>query len=258
VQDSEVATVVKLVINLVEEEELNWRATDLLLIKLQLIDLDLRPQQKINLRDFYKYLNSNPQLCTKFRAEISTEEYQNYKMRDIPLVAGIVELEKLINNDDYLCQTVVDKIKGLGIDYDQQEFNLEILEKCLRGHANFDLNQDLELFNLIVELVTDLTAVSKVREANKAGQKLISAIKNEKFARAKELIAAQAEVNLTDEHGKTPLIWAAEVRNEELIFDLMEAGAKLDVTDEQGRTVLSKIHNCYQMQVMQRLNRNNN
>ena len=255
-QDSQLGIIANLILNFWEQEVKDWHKEDLLLIKLQLIELDLKPQQKIKIKDFYKYLNNHPQLCTEFIAKISDNKYQEHNSQDIPLVVGLLELEKLINNDHYLCEAIVNKMNGLGIEYNQEKFNLEILTESLAKNANFDLEKELELFDFIVELITDLTIVSKVKEEKETGQKLIEAIKTENFGRAKELINSQIDVNIKDEQGKTPLIWAAEKENEELLLKLMKAGAKLDATDNQGRTVLSRIHSSYQMEVMQRLNEN--
>ncbi|MGM0501937.1 MAG: ankyrin repeat domain-containing protein [Bacillota bacterium] len=257
-QESKIATIVQLIFNFWEQQNNNWHKQDLLLIKLQLTELDLDPQQKIKIKDFYRYLNSNPDLCLEFTSKISKSSYQEYEFQDLPLVSAILELEKLINNDHYLCAAIVNKINSLGIDYKQEQFNLEILADCLANNGDFDLEQELILFNFIVELVTDLTKVSVAKEKEKAGQELIAAIKEENYVRAQELINSEVEVNIKDEQGRTPLIWAAEKGNDELMMQLMRAGAKLDITDNQGRTVLSRIHNCHQMEVMQRLNRNNN
>ena len=256
---TELETIVRLIFNLWQQyDKQQLQRKDLLLIKLQLQELELDPSQKIKLKDFYQYLNQNPELCAKFTAKISEKKYKQYQTNEIPLITGLLELEKLLDNDNYLCKAIVDKMKGLGVDCNQEQFNLEILDNCLSEQFNFVLGQELELFNFIVELLTDLNAVSTASEKKEAGRELIQAIKNENTSRARELINSQAEVNIQDKEGKTPLIWAAEKGHEELMMELMKAGAKLDATDAQGRTVLSRIHSCYQMEVMQRLNQNNN
>ena len=256
--DDELETIVRLVFNLWQQYEQEIEPQNLLLIKLQLQKLDLEPQQSIKIKDFYRCLNNNPDLCTKFTANISRAKYNDYQTRDMPLVSALLELEKLLNNDNQLCKTIVNKMQTLGIEYNQEQFNLEILDNCLSEESNLNLEQELELFHFIVELVTDLTTVSVTKERKEAGEELIEAIKNENLSRARELISSKAEVNVKDKNGKTPLIWAAEKGHEELMMDLMKAGAKLDATDEQGHTVLSRIHSCYQMEVMQRLNQNSN
>lgn len=256
---TELETIAKLIFNLWQQyNKQELQREELLLIKLQLQELNLDPQQKIKVKDFYKFLNNNPELCLEFISGISEKKYNEYAAKELPLISGLLELEKLLNNDNYLCKAIVDKMKGLGIDCDQEQFNLEILDNCLSEEFNFMLDQELELFNFIVELVTDLKAVSVISEKQEAGQALLQAIKDEHVARAKELINSQAEVNVKDKEGKTPLIWAAEKGYEELMMELMKAGAKLDATDNQGRTVLSRIHSYYQMEVMQRLNQNSN
>ncbi|MBM7557411.1 ankyrin repeat domain-containing protein [Halanaerobacter jeridensis] len=255
---TEVETVINLVFKLWEQYEEKIEEKDLLLIKLQLQELDLNPHQAFKIKDFYKYLNNNSELCVQFTSNIAQSEYNKYDVVDMPLVSGLIELDKLINNNNQLCKTIVDKMNGLGIDYDQEEFNLEILNNYLSEEANFNLEQELDVFHFIVELLTDLIRVSINKKKRETGQELIEAIKAEDLTRAKELINSEVEVNIKDKEGRTPLIWAAEKGQEELMMKLMKAGAKLDATDDQGRTVLSRIHSCYQMEVMQRLNQNSN
>ena len=55
---------------------------------------------------------------------------------------------------------------------------------------------------------------------------------------AKELIGANADVNMKDQYGETPLMWAAENGHAEIAKELIGANADVNVTSNGGNTAL--------------------
>ena len=59
------------------------------------------------------------------------------------------------------------------------------------------------------------------------------------------LIRAGADVNLQDKKGYTPLHFAAQEQDLEIVRLLLDAGARVDVKDHHGNTPLAKaVFNC--------------
>lgn len=56
--------------------------------------------------------------------------------------------------------------------------------------------------------------------------------------RVRTLISSRADLNVTDDLGRTPMIYAAEQGYEPIVRALAEAGASLNVQDGRGRTAL--------------------
>ena len=56
----------------------------------------------------------------------------------------------------------------------------------------------------------------------------------------KAMIDAGADVNAKDEHGMTPLMWAAQNQNSDVIAALLKAGADLNAKDGKGNTALDR------------------
>ncbi|KAF2269533.1 ankyrin, partial [Lojkania enalia] len=52
------------------------------------------------------------------------------------------------------------------------------------------------------------------------------------------LIKAKADLNLQDEHGRTPLHYAAQRNRPDAVIALIEAGANREIKDIQGRTLI--------------------
>ena len=71
-------------------------------------------------------------------------------------------------------------------------------------------------------------------------QQLIEAVNDGDVARASQLLANGADVNVRDAYGATALMNAAHSGNLEMLETLLSAGAEVDARDELGWTALLK------------------
>merc|ERR550537_629490 len=71
-----------------------------------------------------------------------------------------------------------------------------------------------------------------------ASAALVVASRNGETSRVKELIAAKANLEHTDDHGNTALIWGAINGHEGIVYTLLAAGANPAAMNETGRTAL--------------------
>lgn len=71
-----------------------------------------------------------------------------------------------------------------------------------------------------------------------ASAALVVASRNGETARVKEMIAAKANLEHTDDHGNTALIWGAINGHEGIVYTLLAAGANPAAMNETGRTAL--------------------
>mgnify|MGYP002622923695 CR=1 FL=1 len=73
-----------------------------------------------------------------------------------------------------------------------------------------------------------------------ANQALLEAVKNQNAEEVERILANQEEakidVNIQDEEGKTPLIHAAQLNNEAIVFQLISAGADANIKDSFGNS----------------------
>jgi uncharacterized protein len=69
---------------------------------------------------------------------------------------------------------------------------------------------------------------------------LASAIKSGQRAAAIELIAKRADVNAAEADGSTPLLWAANLNDADLVSRLLKAGANPDARNRLGSTPLAE------------------
>jgi len=91
---------------------------------------------------------------------------------------------------------------------------------------------------LIPALATLLFTAAPVRAANLS---LASAIQSGQRAAAIEMIAKKsADVNAAEVDGTTPLIWAANLNDTDLVSRLLKAGAKPNVRNQLGSTPLTE------------------
>jgi ankyrin repeat protein len=81
-----------------------------------------------------------------------------------------------------------------------------------------------------------LLAVSPIPAATPPG--LIAAIRSGDDPEVESLLRSPAEVNARDEHGNTPLHWAALANDERLVKQLLAAGADVHATNRAGATPL--------------------
>lgn len=69
---------------------------------------------------------------------------------------------------------------------------------------------------------------------------LLSAVKAGEIGRAKQMLAAGADVNFCDSDGATLLMLAAHAGDLSMVLMLLEAGADVNAADERGWTALAK------------------
>ena len=78
-------------------------------------------------------------------------------------------------------------------------------------------------------------------EAPGAGASLVNAIKSGQRSAAIETIAKQsADVNAAEADGSTPLLWAANMNDADLVARLLKAGAKPNVRNQLGTTPIEE------------------
>ena len=68
---------------------------------------------------------------------------------------------------------------------------------------------------------------------------LIDAAQNNNVAEVTQLIKAGADVDVTDENGKTVLMWAAEHKAIDVARLRIDSGADINAKDTEGKTALS-------------------
>ncbi len=67
---------------------------------------------------------------------------------------------------------------------------------------------------------------------------LIVAVIEQNIKKVSQLIAAGAQINSTDEEGKTPLIWACDKANREIVKILIKAGANVNAQSKSNASAL--------------------
>src|SRR5579864_5113292 len=73
-----------------------------------------------------------------------------------------------------------------------------------------------------------------------ADASLTEVIKSGQRAAAIEMIAKKAGVNLAEADGSTPLLWAANLNDQDLVVRLLKAGAEPKVRNQLGSTPLAE------------------
>jgi hypothetical protein len=82
---------------------------------------------------------------------------------------------------------------------------------------------------------------------------MINAAKTNSITELKKLIDTGANINSTDEHGMTALMWAAYHGHLEIVQRLVTAGAKLEAKDNDGWTALMLAADRGHLKTVQRL-----
>jgi hypothetical protein len=85
-------------------------------------------------------------------------------------------------------------------------------------------NEDLEMLRLLRDYGAEIT----LHFAAMIGD----------MVKAQELLASGVDINATDEFGRTPLMWAAAMRQSEMVKLLVDKGAKVNIRDPNGWTAL--------------------
>ena len=74
---------------------------------------------------------------------------------------------------------------------------------------------------------------------NKKEKRLISAVLDENINQVEKLIRKKVNINVIDEEGRTPLMRASWRGFVKIVNILVEAGAEVNITDNFGRTALT-------------------
>ncbi|MGM0370726.1 MAG: formylglycine-generating enzyme family protein [Bacillota bacterium] len=141
-----------------------WENEDILLIKKALKALDIDPKQKISLQNFHLQLSNNPKLIEQLVRDIPLDKLKVMKSYETPLLKGAVKLKNQ--------------------NFSEQKDKLALVRNILKENSNFKPDFELEVFDLIVDLLLNLSIaatveVKKVKKAPKKGLVLIKSGTNQ-------------------------------------------------------------------------------
>jgi len=94
--------------------------------------------------------------------------------------------------------------------------------------------ENLDMLNFLLENAADINAKDKREDTA-----LIIALDKQKLTAAKLLVGKGADIHVKDHfYGRTPLIWASNLGDIELVKLLLDKGANVNVEDRENKTAL--------------------
>jgi ankyrin repeat protein len=134
----------------------------------------------------------------------------------------------------------------LAANYGHKEVLLRLIQKYIDLHGAISLfDKDLytgcgQVCGEIVEMIVESGVAFKIEENKQLSSALLMvAAFNGKSNLVDILLMYGADINVTDEAGRTPLMLVAESGHKEIVENFLQKNAEVDIQDKQGRAALS-------------------
>lgn len=133
-----------------------WSTSDLMLLKATLDELGVAVKDTLTPRKFFQTLLATPDLIQRLFLEIPVIELEQLEMFDAPLLKGIEKLQRLGHEEAYLVNSLLAILQSGGEEVDRKEAQLSLLEHYLRQYAAMNVEQEMMLFDLVLEVLVGL------------------------------------------------------------------------------------------------------
>jgi ankyrin repeat protein len=134
----------------------------------------------------------------------------------------------------------------LAAKYGHKEVVLRLIQEYIDKYGEISLfgrvlnTASSQEYGEIVEIMVDAGIALKIEENKQISPSLLLAASlNGKIKLVKILLRHGADINVSDEAGRTPLMLSAKMGHKEVVGHLLQKNAEIDRKDKQGHTALS-------------------
>ena len=134
----------------------SWSTSDLMVLKATLAELGVAVKGTLTAREFFQTLVTDPHLIERLFQGIPVIELEQLEIFDTPLLKGIEKLQRLDHEEAYLVESLLAILQANGEEASRKDIQLSLLEHYLRQYANLRVEQEVVLFDVVIELLVGL------------------------------------------------------------------------------------------------------